>query len=264
MVASSLLVYKWWFPLRGAVPARFVPAAASRLATLEEGVLRVAVEAGHVPDPLDPRRWMLRYTEALGSRLGLRVQWVEVPFDGSWALAREEGAVDLVATNVAPSPQRRAEAVGAAFSDPFMYERRALRIREADAGRYATICDFGGERVGAVRGMNAEIDLRRRVQTHAPAVSVVATDTFPELYELFHRGELAAVAQAEYYAIDGSVIPSSPPGIVLVDHHDLVPGQREECAFVVRGASRGLLEAVNEFIASTAFPVAGELGKRDR
>ena len=107
------------------------------------------------------RRWMLRYTEALGSRLGLRVRWVEapgrcshgsrpchtspsssrpslltqVPFDGSWALAGEEGAVDLVATNVAPSPQRRAEAVGAAFSDPFMYERRALRVREADAGR---------------------------------------------------------------------------------------------------------------------------------
>ena len=130
------------------------------------------------------------------------------------------------------------------------------------SARYVTICDFCGERVGAVRGMNAEIDLRRRVQTHAPAVSVVATDTFPELYELFHRGELAAVAQAEYYAIDGSVIPSSPPGIVLVDHHDLVPGQREECAFVVRGASRGLLEAVNEFIATTAFP-AGELGKRD-
>ena len=78
-------------------------------------------------------------------------------------------------------------------------------------------------------------------------------------------GSLAArrAAQAEYYALDGSVIPSSPPGIVLVDHHDLVPGQREECAFVVRGASRGLLEAVNEFIATTAFPVAGELGKRD-
>ena len=86
--------------------------------------------------------------------------------------------------------------------------------------------------------MAAERDVRRRAP---PGVSVVTATSFPDLYASFDRGEVDAIAEAEYYALDGRVIPSYGPEVVLIDLHDLTPGQREESVFVVRDASTGLL-----------------------
>ena len=44
--------------------------------------------------------------------------------------------------------------------------------------------------------------------------------------------------------------------MVLIDHHDLHEGQREESVFVVRDKSPGLLDAVNAFVKRTLhFPL---------
>ena len=145
-----------------------------------------------------------------------------------------------------------ASAPGGTFSAPFLYEQRALRIRAADRAQYRTIADFAGKKVGAVKGMAAERDLLRRAPS---GVQIVSTATFPELYEQFAQGKLDAVAQAEYFALDGRVIPSYGPDLALIDHHDLNPGQREESVFVVRDKSTRLLEAVNEFVRRTPFPL---------
>ena len=53
---------------------------------------------------------------------------------------------------------------------------------------------------------------------------------------------------------NGAVL-SDGDDVVLIDHHDLNPGQREESVFVVRDSSTKLIEAVNEFIAQTRFPL---------
>ncbi len=217
--------------------------------TLEAGVVKIAVTGTTVTDRLDPEQWMYRYSEQLGRDLGLRVEWHVVSFDKSWELAGKD-VVDVVATNLASFPDRVSP--GGTFSAPFLYEQRALRIRAADRAHYRTIADFAGKKVGAVKGMAAERDLLRRAP---PAVQIVSTATFPELYEQFAQGQLDAVAQAEYFALDGRVIPSYGPDLALIDHHDLNPGQREESVFVVRDKSTRLLEAVNEFVRRTPFPV---------
>jgi len=224
------------------------PPDAPSIQTLNTGVVTIAV-TGTTDDPLDPEQWMYRYAEQLGRDLGLRVEWRVVDFDKSWELAGKD-VVDVVATNLANFPDRVSP--GGTFSAPFLYEQRALRIRAADKGHYRTIADFAGKKVGAVTGMAAERDLLRRAPS---GVQIVATATFPELYEQFGKGELDAVAQAEYFALDGRVIPSYGPDIALIDHHDLNPGQREESVFVVRDKSAGLLAAVNEFIRRTPFPL---------
>jgi len=51
------------------------------------------------------------------------------------------------------------------------------------------------------------------------------------------------------------VIPSHGDEVVLIDHHDLTPGEREESVFVIRNKSRNLLSKVNAFIARTKFPL---------
>jgi ABC-type amino acid transport substrate-binding protein len=221
---------------------------APAIQTLAPGVVRIAI-TGTATDPLDPEAWMYRYAERLAQELALRAEWRVVPFDKSWELAGRD-VVDVVATNLASFPDRVSP--GGTFSVPFLYEQRALRIRAADRAQYRTITDFVGKKVGAVKGMAAERDLLRRAPE---GVQVVSTTTFPELYEQFARGDLQAVAQAEYFALDGRVIPSYGPDLALIDHHDLNPGQREESVFVVRDKSTDLLDAVNAFVQRTPFPL---------
>lgn len=231
-----------------AVRAVVAPSAQTRIQTLRPGVLTVAI-TGNATDALDPEAWMNRYAERLVADLRMNAVWKVVPFDKSWELAGTD-VVDLVATNLANFPDRKSP--GGTFSAPFLYEQRALRIRAGDKAKYRTIADFQGRKVGAVTGMAAHRDLLKR----APAgVQVVAAGTFPELYALFDKGALDAVAQAEYFALDGRVIPSYGPELALIDHHDLNPGQREESVFVVRDKSAGLLAAVNAFITRTPFPL---------
>jgi ABC-type amino acid transport substrate-binding protein len=216
--------------------------------TLQPGVVKIAI-TGRATDQLDPEAWMYRYAARLAAELALQAEWKVVPFDKSWELAGKD-LVDIVATNLASFPDRVSP--GGTFSAPFLYERRALRIRAADRDRYRTIRDFVGKRVGAVTGMAAHRDLLARAPE---GVQVVAASTFPELYARFDNGGLDAIAQAEYFMLDGRIIPSYGPEMVLIDHHELHEGQREESVFVVRDKSEGLLEAVDDFVKRTPFPL---------
>jgi len=238
---------------RGAVLAALVQGTAAsadgaEVRTLSPGKLTVAVTTASPLGPFDPQSWIRRYLERFAHEQGLATAWVVVPFADSWVLASGD-EVDLVATNVASFPERARP--GATFSAPFLYERRALRIQPRDGERLAHIDDFVGRTVGVVRGTAAERDVRRRAPE---GVRVVATAAFPELYAEFAAGRLDAVAEAEYYALDGRVIPSHGPEVMLVDLHDLNPGAREESVFVVRDRSVGLLAVLNRFIARTPFP----------
>jgi ABC-type amino acid transport substrate-binding protein len=221
---------------------------AQQFETLEPGVLKVAVTRAHSTNPYDSQTWIQEYVELFAAEHGLEIDWVAVPFNESWLLASNDD-VDFVATNVANFPDRASE--GASWSDPFLYERRALRINPKDEGRYNHIDDFIGRTVGVVSGMAAERDVDRRAPE---GVIVKRATTFDELYAWFDAGELDAIAEAEYYALDDSVIASHDGSVVLIDHHDLTPGQREESVFVIRDKSTGLLAAINDFIARTPFP----------
>ena len=233
--------------------AMFCSLAGSALAreflTITPGELRIAVTRASSTDPYDSQLWIRRYLEKFAQEQALQIVWVEVPFSESWLLA-SRNEVDIVATNVASFADRQSE--GASFSAPFLYERRALRIHPEDRSRYSQISDFVGSTIGVVRDMAAERDVDRRA---VPGVNIRRTDSFPELYEAFEAGRLDAIAEAEYYSLDGEVIPSHGDDIVLIDHHDLTPGSREESVFVVSDASLNLLAALNQFIATTRFPL---------
>ncbi len=220
-----------------------------QIQTFRPGVLTVAVTSGASTDQYDPQLWVTRYVEQFAAENELTISWVVVPFNESWLLA-SSNEVDLVATNVTSFPHR--VHAGATFSTPFLYERRALRIHPEDEGRYAHIKDLIGKTVGVVSGMAAERDVNRR----APDGVIVRTaETFAQLYSEFDSGHLNAIAEAEYYSLDGQVIPSHGGEVILIDHHDLTPGQRDESVFVVSDQSQNLLSAMNTFIARTRFPL---------
>jgi ABC-type amino acid transport substrate-binding protein len=223
-------------------------ATAQEIETLQPGVLKVAVTRDNFTDEYDSQLWIKRYVELFAADHELTISWIIVPFNESWLLAGGD-QVDLVATNVASFPDRAS--AGATFSSAFLYERRALRIHPKDEGRFNHINDFIGKTVGVVNGMAAERDVDRRAPE---GVNIHRTETFAELYAEFDAGRLDAIAEAEYYALDDQVIPSHGDEVILIDHHDLTPGQREESVFVVRDRSLNLLAAINAFIAGTRFP----------
>ena len=225
-------------------------AFAQGIHTLAPGVLTVAVTTEAPENEFDSQLWIRRYIQKFADENQLSVSWVVVPFDESWLLA-SSNEVDLVATNVASFPDRANP--GASFSDPFLYERRALRIKARDYDKFKTINDFVGKKVGAVAGMAAERDLLDRA---IKGVVIEITDTFPELYDKFDQGKLDAIAEAEYYSLSDEVIPSHDSSVVLIDHHDLIPGQREESVFVVSNNSSNLLQTINLFISETEFPIS--------
>jgi len=235
--------------LSSAIALDLAGADARGIRTLVAGTITVAVTSASPSSPYDPQLWIQRYLERFAEVHGLAIAWVVVPFDQSWLRASRD-QVDLVATNVASFPDRAHG--GATFSAPFLFERRALRIHSKDRGRFDHIDDFVGRTVGVVRGTAAERDVRRRAPD---GVEVAAVGTFGELYQQFEAGRLDAVAEAEYYALDGHVIPSHGPEVLLIDLHDLAPGEREESVFVVRDQSTNLLAALNEFIARTRLPL---------
>ena len=220
-----------------------------QIQTIRSGVLTVAVTSDAPTNQYDSQLWIRQYVEQFAAEAELKISWVVVPFNESWLLASSD-EVDLVATNVANFPDRAHS--GATFSSPFLYERRALRINPEDQESYAHIDDFIGKTVGVVSGMAAERDVNRRAPD---GVIVRTTNTFTELYAEFDLGQLDAIAEAEYYALDDQIIPSHGAEIILIDHHDLTPGQREESVFVVSNNSQNLLSAVNSFIAQTKFPL---------
>jgi len=223
--------------------------ADQQIQTLQPGVITVAVTSDAPASRYDPQLWIRRYVEQFAAENELTVSWIVVPFNESWLLASSD-KVDLVATNVANFPDRAHS--GATFSAPFLYEQRALRIGPEDEGRFEHINDFVGKTVGVVSGMAAERDVSRRAPD---GVIVRTTETFAQLYEEFDAGQLDAIAEAEYYSLDGEVIPSHGDEVILIDHHDLNPGQREESVFVIRDKSLNLLAAMNAFIARTRFPL---------
>ena len=218
--------------------------------TLTPGILTVAVTTEAPENEFDPQLWIRQYIEKFADEYELSVSWVVVPFDESWLLASSD-EVDLVATNVASFPDRANP--GASFSDPFLYERRALRIKASDHGKFKTLNDFIGKKVGAVAGMAAERDLLNRA---IKGVVIEITDTLRELYDKFDEGRLDAIAEAEYYSLSDEVIPSHDSSVVLIDHHDLIPGEREESVFVVSNNSGNLLHTINLFIKETKFPIS--------
>ena len=220
-----------------------------QIQTIRSGVLTVAVTSDAPTNQYDSQLWIRQYVEQFAAEAELKISWVVVPFNESWLLASSD-EVDLVATNVANFPDRAHS--GATFSSPFLYERRALRINPEDQESYAHIDDFIGKTVGVVSGMAAERDVNRRAPD---GVIVRTTNTFAELYAEFDLGQLDAIAEAEYYALDDQIIPSHGAEIILIDHHELTPGQREESVFVVSNNSQNLLYAVNAFIAQTKFPL---------
>lgn len=221
--------------------------ASESLETIQPNVLTVAVTGICKENAPHHNCWVYHILNTFSEENDLTLNFVIVDFDKSWELAAND-LVDVTATGVTPLEERKME--DATFSDYYSIVKRGLRIRAADADKFRTIKDFVGYKVGAVKGMTSELDLRRRA---IEGVEIVTAATYSEIYELFYSKEIDAVAEG-YYIFPGDDINQLDPDYPMIDPHDLTSGELEGNAFVVSNASKGLVDALNTFIKEKGLP----------
>lgn len=221
--------------------------ANEEITTLHPGILTVAVTGICTEDSPNHTCWVHKILTKFAEENHLALSFQLVTFDQSWKLPAVD-QVDISATGITPLPERQVE--GATNSASYSIVKRGLRIRREDQERFQTIHDFVGHRVGAVKGMTSELDLRRRAPQ---GVEIVTPDTFNEVYELFHQRQIDGIAEG-YYVFPGEDINQLDPETMMIDAHDLNPGEREGNTFVIRDQSFGLLDAINAFIKKTGLP----------
>lgn len=218
------------------------------LETLEQNIIQVAVTGIAKENEENAPSWTLDFFKAIEEQYQVRMQYQVVPFDQSWLLASQSQA-DVVATGVSAMDDRDTE--GSTFSLPYLQVKRGLRIHAKDQALFHTIHDFVGRRVGAVEGMTALSDLYKRAPK---GVEIVVFENWDDMYRSFHAYEIDAVAEGYYVSVDKE-INHKDADFPMIDDHDLEEGAPEYLVFVVRNASTGVLEAINQLLQERGFPI---------
>ncbi|HEX5855417.1 MAG TPA: ABC transporter substrate-binding protein/permease, partial [Thermoanaerobaculia bacterium] len=170
-------------------------AGASRGAGPDPPVLRWGGDAeGGAPfveaDPADPARvrgFDVEIAEALATGLGRTPRFVQVAYQTiDQSVAR--GDFDIGMSGVEDAPQRRK---ALAVTLPYFEFREVLAVRAPDAGRFRTLADLRGRKVGTLSGTLAYDTLLAARAAHALVAVSYDDDVHP--YEDLARGRVDAV-----------------------------------------------------------------------
>jgi polar amino acid transport system substrate-binding protein len=172
-----------------------VLAAAWPLAAGPGGTLRWGGDAeGGAPfveaDPADPahvRGFDVEIAEALAKGLGRTPQFVQVAYQSiDQSVAR--GDFDIGLSGMEDTPARRA---ALSVTVPYFEFREVLAVRASETGRFRTLADLKGRKVGTLSGTIAyEILLKARAEK---GILPVSYDDDVHPYEDLARGRLDAV-----------------------------------------------------------------------
>jgi len=170
-------------------------AGAVRGAGPDPAVLRWGGDAeGGAPfveaDPADPARvrgFDVEIAEALAKGLGRTPRFVQVAYQTiDQSVAR--GDFDIGMSGVEDAPQRRKTL---ALTLPYFEFREVLAVRAPDTGRYRTLADLAGKRVGTLSGTIAYDTLFAAQAAHSLVTVSYDDDVHP--YEDLARGRVDAV-----------------------------------------------------------------------
>jgi polar amino acid transport system substrate-binding protein len=241
--------FRMQLPLRAMLPLLLLLSISSRAAnkdlatpgTLVPGVLRLCISTAFPPALFEdrdgrPAGYDLTFLKEFAEQQRLKLVYDKYPFDGLW-LRPGRDECDIAAAGISMLSSRTGE--GVAWSRPYFGVQRTLLIREADAGTFRTIADFGGHKIGFVSSSMAEADARARAPNNT--ILVGYTSAIEGLEDL-KAGKIDAFGDG---SITSGYFANTNPGLMVIDSHSLAP--QEVFAFPVRAAS-GVLNQLDEYI----------------
>jgi ABC-type amino acid transport substrate-binding protein len=209
--------------------------------TLVPGVLRLCISTAFPPVLFEdhdsrPAGYDLAFLKEFAEERRLKLVYDKYPFDGLW-LRPGRDECDIAAAGISMLASRAGK--GVAWSKPYFNVQRTLLIREADAGKFNTMADFGGHSVGFVGNSMAAADARARAPKNTVLVNY--TSAIEGLADL-KAGKIDAFGDG---SITSAYFVNTNPGLMVIGAHSLAP--KEILAFPVRAAS-GLLNQLDRYI----------------
>ena len=122
--------------------------------------------------------------EELAARVGMRVDWVRMPFDELFD-ALEQGKVDALCATLGVTPGRERRF---AFTEPY-YVTRILALVRSGPTEPRTLADLDGRRVAAARGTTSEAALR---EVLSGSIAVLDAESDLDAAARLRAGELDA------------------------------------------------------------------------
>jgi ABC-type amino acid transport substrate-binding protein len=176
---------------------------------------------------------------------------IEKEFDGIWTLPGKN-VCDIAGAGITRRSDRQ---VGkGAWSDPYFQVKRSLLVRVGDKAAFDNYRTLSGKKIVVTKGSTADIDAKKRYPhcTIQYVEDVAKDQPDAQAYiakELIGKGGADAFGEGDVsnqYLCDqyGKEVPG---GLALADVHP-IEGPPETFNFVTRGASRGVLHALNVFI----------------
>jgi len=204
-----------------------------------EGSMRVGMDASYPPFNLvDSNGSFTGYdvdlVVALGSRLGVRVEFADISFDGLYD-ALLSGRIDLIASAL---PYDRLLTRDVAYSHSYFDAGQMLIVRQGD-DHVKGIADLAGLRVAVELGSAAHQEARRLDQREGLGFSLVLRSTPEEVIHSLIEGQADA---AIYDGIAARQMVGQGNPIELID----TPLTDEPYVIAVRLDSPTLLERVND------------------
>ncbi len=179
--------------LRGRTGGELGPAEDETWARCQrEGVLRVGLDASYPPFEVEEggslRGYDVDLAQELGRRLGLKVVFVNSGFDGLYdALAA--GRCDVLISALPYEPQRTRDV---RYTGGYFNAGQVL-ITRGDDGRIASYTDLAERRVGVEMGSAAHQEALRLRDMERVALTIEATQTSDEAFDLLQAGKVDAV-----------------------------------------------------------------------
>ena len=181
-------------PAAGGTPAAAGPGAAAirdaRLVTA--GQLTVCSDIPYAPFEFSQGEKLTGFdvelVRAIAQQLGLKAEFKATPFDTIIA-SLAAGNCDLVASATTITEERRQKV---AFSAPYFDADQSLLIRVGEAGKYKTLADLKGRKIGVQSGTTGET----YAKAHKPEGATIKD--FPGAEDLFNAltsGDIDAVLQ---------------------------------------------------------------------
>jgi polar amino acid transport system substrate-binding protein len=208
----------------------------------ERGVLRVGMDLsyppfGFVDDHAQPAGFDADLARALATQLGLRVEFVNLSYDGLYdALAAEQ--VDVLISALVVDPTRMDDF---AYTEPYFNAGQVFVVR-ADGPAPQRMDDLAGHRLAVELGSDGDVEARRWTRRLAG----IEVQPWPEA--------VSALAAVEVGQADVALVDTITARMVMREHLDLHlsgdPVTYEPYAIVVQQRHETLLGAIAQALSS--------------
>ena len=230
-----------------------------KIETITPGVLTVAVYLGYPPFVLKNDNGTIigtdvQYLEKFAKQYNLEINFVEIKqFDNIWDLPGKNNICDMAATGISLEKLREGESPGTIWSIPYYYLQRSyITLRENSITK---VEDLSGKTVIVTKDSTADQDLLEQIRKYnVQNVNIQYSDS--EIISGQQVSEGKVFASGAGLLTNQYVSSKYSNTHVQWIHPILLPSGKtgsEPFSFPTRTKSKGLVEALNEFIKENKY-----------